>query len=301
MERRNINPSFLHNFFVSANYIFPLFLYYLMEINEFTFAADSNALDTSKNTHDSDAEELAETSSEEFITLPENPDDAYLVDLIDQPAWKTILIELVKKEKMDPWSIDIAELAGKYLSKINALTTTDLRLPANAILASALILKFKSNVLRLSEIDDEDEFLEQKKNMSPEERAEFDALLPDLKNIRKIREGKVSLDELVLSIEKMLKSSKKKSDKQFKSRDRTTFKIPLPDFQIDKEMEKVYLLIEKKADSQGLVLFSALVNNNSDSNKSIVRTFLPCLFLTNKGKINMWQDTFFGEIFISVR
>ncbi|MEK6820785.1 MAG: hypothetical protein AABY11_00095, partial [archaeon] len=34
-----------------------------------------------------------------------------LVGLIDQPAWKTILISLVKNEKMDPWNIDVKDLA----------------------------------------------------------------------------------------------------------------------------------------------------------------------------------------------
>ncbi len=248
---------------------------------------------------DEDLEGASGLSAEDasIVAIPENID---LVDLIEQPAWKTILIELVKTEKMDPWSIDISQLAEKYLAKINSLTGTDLRLPANAILASAILLKFKSNVLRLSEIDDEEEFLKQKKSMSPEEKAEFEAMLPELKNIRKIKEGKVSLEELVASIEKMLQSSRKVRDKNFLQRERAKFSIPFSDFKIDEEMEKVYKIIQKSADSQGLVMFSALIKKQS-TNEAIVRTFIPCLFLTNKGKINMWQEQFFGEIFISVR
>ncbi|MCR4335480.1 MAG: segregation/condensation protein A [archaeon] len=249
---------------------------------------------------DSDLEELESSpDSDSIIALPDSMDQAGLVDLIDQPAWKTILIELVKKERMDPWDIDIAHLAEMYLGKINALTSTDLRLPANAILASAILLKFKSNVLKLSDIDDEDEFLEKKKEMSPEEIAEFELLLPDLKSIRKIKEGKVSLDALVDSIEKMLQHSKKTQDKSFLRRERTKFEMPMSDFQIDKEMDAVYKLITKNADSEGLVLFSQLIKTKEGDVKNIVRTFLPCLFLTNKGKINMWQDEFFGEIFIA--
>ena len=238
-------------------------------------------------------------NTESLVELPENikPDD--LVDLIDQPAWKTILIELVKKERMDPWEIDITKLAEKYLEKINSLSGTDLRLPANAILASAILLKFKSNVLKISNIEDEDEFLEKKKEMSPEERAEFEAMLPELKSIRKIKEGKVSLDALVDSIEKMLQQTKKKKDRSLLGRERTKFDIPIQDFKIDEEMAKIYALIKQNADSQGLVLFSTLIKQKSNKD-SIVRTFISCLFLTNKGKINMWQDEFFGEIFLSL-
>ena len=124
-------------------------------------------------------------------------------------------------------------------------------------------------------------------------------MLPELKSIRKIKEGKVSLEALVDSIEKMLQQSKKKKDKSFFGRERTKFEIPLQDFKIDEAMAKIYGLIKKNADSQGLVLFSTIIKANSTT-ESVVRTFIPCLFLTNKGKINMWQDDFFGEIFLSL-
>ena len=252
-----------------------------------------------KAIEDDDLESLAGGGvAEGQLSIADLPQNVDLVDLIDQPAWKTILIEMVRTERMDPWSIDIAALAEKYLKKINALTGTDLRLPANAILASAILLKFKANVLRVSEIEDEEDFLLQKQAMTPEERAEFEALIPDLKSIRKIKEGKVSLEELVTSIERMLQTAKKTKDHNI-LRERTKFKLPFSDFQIDKEMDRVFKVIEKNADSQGMIVFSRLVKE-SDSAQSIVRNFIPCLFLTNKGRINMWQDVFFGEIFISM-
>ena len=244
-------------------------------------------------------QEIPDENEESMVELPENLKQEDLIDLIDQPAWKTILIELVKKERMDLWEIDIAELAEKYLEKINSLSGTDLRLPANAILASAILLKFKSNVLKISDIEDEDEYLKKKKEMSPEERAEFEAMLPELKGIRKIKEGKVSLDALVDSIEKMLQQTKKKKDRSLLGRERTKFEMPSHDFKIDEAMVKVYDLIKKNADSQGLILFSTLIKQKSKT-ESVVRTFISCLFLTNKGKINMWQDDFFGEIFLSL-
>ncbi len=251
-----------------------------------------------KYVEEDDLASLSDGSAEEQVSIANLPDKVDLVDLIDQPAWKTILIELVRTERMDPWSIDIAALAEKYLQKINLLTGTDLRLPANAILASAILLKFKSNVLHVSEIEDEEDFSAQKKEMTPEERAEFEALIPDLKSIRKIKEGKVSLEELVSSIERMLQSTKKIKDKNI-LRERTRFQLPFSDFQIEKEMNRVFKVIEKNVDSQGLIVFSRLLRE-TDTPEQIVRTFIPCLFLTNKGKINMWQDVFFGEIFLSL-
>ena len=126
-----------------------------------------------------------------------------LVDLIEQPAWKTILIELVKTEKMDLWNIDISELADKYLQKINELEGSDLRLPANAILASAILLKFKSRILKIGSIEDEEDLIAKQK-MSDEEMQMIDGLLPELKTTAKAKEGRVSLDDLVDSIESMV-------------------------------------------------------------------------------------------------
>ena len=241
-------------------------------------------------------EELSEFDPQLAENLPENVD---LVDLIDQPAWKTILIELVKKERMDPWNIDLIELAGKYLEKINALGGTDLRIPANAILASAILLKFKSRILSIKPLDEEElaEALAMQQQLTPEQIAELEASLPELTSIRKLREGQVSLDELVSGIEKMLEQSKSRVDKRFLKMERPEFAIPVGNFNIDEKMEEIYTIITERADSQGLLTFSVLPSNTV---AETVETFIACLFLTNNERINMWQEQFFGEIFLSV-
>ena len=241
-------------------------------------------------------EEISEFDLQAVENLPETVN---LVDLIEQPAWKTILIELVRTERMDPWNIDLIELAGKYLQKINGLGGTDLRIPANAILASAILLKFKSRILSLKPLDEEElaDALAMQQQLTPEQIAELEASLPELTSIRKLREGKVSLDELVLGIEKMLEQSKSRVDKRFIKMERPEFAIPIANFNIDEKMEAIYTIIKEKADSQGLLLFSMLPNGTV---AETVETFIACLFLTNNERINMWQEQFFGQIFISV-
>ena len=41
-----------------------------------------------------------------------------LVEMIWQPDWKTILLDLARTEKMDPWNINVSELAQKYLAEV---------------------------------------------------------------------------------------------------------------------------------------------------------------------------------------
>lgn len=225
---------------------------------------------------------------------PENVD---LVQLIEQPDWKSILLDLVKSTKMDPWNIDLCELADKYLRKINSLKGTDLRLPANAILASAILLRFKARILKLTDIDDEFDRAEQ----AEREHQLIDNELPELTVIRKVREGKVTLDELVESMEKLLEQSKTKRSLQLgkdKDADGLEFRLPLIGAGFEEAMDDVYELVKKSADSSGLVLFSQLANGKDAL--GTVNLFIPILLLAHGGKVNVWQEEFFGEVFVSL-
>ena len=222
-----------------------------------------------------------------------------LIDLIDQPAWKTVLLSLVNSEKMDIWNLDIDMLADAYLSKINTLSTKNLRVPANAILASAILLRFKSRIVKISSIEDEldEDVIQDSVDLDNTEKQIFEEILPQLKNIRRIKEGHISLDSLVDAIEVILEKSKKKRSKIFE-REAVEFRVPLSDFNIEERMNEVYDSIQKNVDSQGMLVFSSLLKENDPV--AVVRTFIPCLFLFNKGNINMWQDEFWEDIFISV-
>ncbi len=238
-----------------------------------------------------------EKNSHSTILEVSDSENVELVDLIDRPAWKTILIDLVKSEKMNPWDINIVELADKYLKKIALLGGTDLRVPANAILASAIMLKFKSEILNVSPIEEE---IAKDNSLTEEQKKELEELLPELRVINSSRQGKVSLDDLVLSLEKILDKTKNSPDKRaLGSKDVIEFKLPYSTYNIEEMTKKVFEEINQKADSTGMVLFSRLVEGKNPL--EIIDTFIPCLFLSNKQKINMWQEEFFGEIFISIQ
>ena len=214
-----------------------------------------------------------------------------LVDLIEQPAWKTILLDLVETEKMNPWDIDVTVLAEKYLQKISQLESSSLRVPANAILACAILVKTKSKYLRLSSLDEE----EKKAELTIEQKQLFLEDLPDLVANRSFREGRISLDELVASIEGVMQNT---SSKRSAERLMPRMEINFDSTSIEDKMQEVLSLIEKKADSQGIVMFNDLLSN-SDTD-SIVETFLPVLFLMNSGKVIAYQNEFFGEIFVQL-
>lgn len=224
-----------------------------------------------------------------------------LVEMIHQPDWKTILLDLVRNEKMDPWNIDISELAQKYLQKINSMQEVSLRIPANAVLACAILLKIKAKTLRLSGIESEldDELREKLLEEVRKERESLFSELPNLENPRRIREGEVSLDELVSAIEEIIsKSRKKQGSRQAVAPEELNFTVPIPTIDLEKETERLWEKILASADSTGTVLFSTLTIGASAL--QLVSSFIALLFLVNREKVNAFQEEFFGEIFIAL-
>jgi segregation and condensation protein A len=200
---------------------------------------------------------------------------------------------------MDVWNIDLTELSQKYFHKISSLESQSLTIPANAILCSAILLKIKSRVLKVTDIEDEEEFLLRKKEEQKfQEEIQFIENLPELKSLHRKKEARISLDELVDQIELMLAKTKKKKSNILHELDKPEFRIPLASLNIDLKMKELMALIKEKSDSQGLTTFNAVLLDNSVT--QIVECFIALLFLINKEKINAWQDEFFGEIFISL-
>lgn len=240
-------------------------------------------------------DEEKENELDSLQAVPEGKEKEYLVDLIDQPAWKTILIELVKSNKMDPWNIDVVELANLYWQKIQQLERQDLRVPANAILASAILLKLKARTIKLSSVEEEED--EERREISKEELKMIEETIPKLRGQRQFREGRISLDELVESIGEILEKTKQKKS-ILRDKELPEFNLEFSKEKAAEQVDKVFKRIKEKADSQGLVTFSALLEERTPI--AMVYCFVPLLFLVNNGKVNAWQEEFFGEIFISL-
>jgi segregation and condensation protein A len=249
----------------------------------------SETIENANDSFDSDSTDLVMETVEDVVERDYSKMD--LVDLIDQPAWKTILLDLVESEKMNPWDIDVILLSEKYLKKISELEGNNLRVPANAILACAILVKTKSKYLKLSSLEDEDEKVE----LTQEQKDMMLAQIPDLMSGRMSREGRITLDELVMSIEDIIQRTNPKKNS---SRVIPRIEINFDAASIEEKLDDVFELIKQKVDSQGIVLFRDLVDSNEVD--AVVDVFLPVLFLMNSGKLIAYQNEFFGEIFVQL-
>lgn len=232
----------------------------------------------------------------------------YLFELLfekDEPTWQSMLYELVRSEKMDPWDIDIGLIAERFLEMLGQLKEMDFRVPGKVILAAAILLKIKSNRLLGEDLAYFDGLFKE-----PEEEQE--GLLDDiqdaeqredLSNAKLIprtpqpRKRKVSIFDLVDALQQAIEVKKRRV-----MRDIPAFEIEIPKkkVEISQIIKNTYSRIKTIffKDKSNKLTFSQLIP--SDSKQDKVYTYIPLLHLTHQRKIDMMQYQHFGEIEIEL-
>lgn len=207
--------------------------------------------------------------------------------MVQKPTWKELLLDMIATEKLDPWNIDIIVLANGFLSRVKKMKNLDLHLPANIILASAILLKYKSNALKILEEPAPVDI-----GYAEEAQAEE---IPRLELVSRIPpKGPITLEDLMKEMERVITydnppAPKPKSIEQ-------VITLPAPEFDIEERMESVFTRVRARADSEGWATFSGLLERSAP--EETIRTLLPLLHLSQKKRVDLKQDEFFGEIFI---
>lgn len=227
----------------------------------------------------------------------ERPREATLESIVAMPTWREVLVEMVHQNEIDPWNVDVAQVANKYLEAVRGLQMDDLRIPANLILAASILIRFKSDMINLDEEPQQtglDDFMD-----------DFDSNeIPQLELTSRIApKSRITLDDLVEAVESVMNETQKRDEKIATKKANEVFIEPLKymdikvsEFKIEDQVSKLLEKIQTGVDSQNLVTFNSLLEKRDK--QSIVFAFLPLLFLANEGKVVLSQEPFFGEIFI---
>jgi len=232
-----------------------------------------------------------------------------LVSFVVQPTWKEFLIELVNSNQMNPWEIDLVEVADKYLQRVRALQAMDLRIPANVILASALLLRFKADALQLEE-------KEELREEVVEEPVYVEEEIPELVlRANQPRRRKLTLEELIKAVDEVMRDQAKPLLPTVTPK---VLALELPKEDMNELMKKVYARALEIRDGENVLLFSDLIKpyytgepcpgpGNCHEHgfwcygvDNVVRHLLPVLHLVQENKLLAWQDELFGEIFLRV-
>ena len=208
--------------------------------------------------------------------------------IVSRPMWKTVLLELVESAKLDPWNIDISEVTVKYIHKVRQMKVMELHVPANIILAAAILVRMKSDTIKLVEDVPIAEV--------QEDFGEGAAVsIPTLEIAGRVMPArKVTLNELMVALEDVMKDIETRMEPRLVASPEPV-KLELSQFDIDEKMDQ---LMEKifSVDGGGLVTFTSLLEQHTPEEK--VQTLLPLLHLWQKRKIALVQEEYFGEIFI---
>ena len=253
-----------------------------------------------------------------------NCNDTIFNMLFDQDdiSWQNIIHELVKNEQMDPWDINISQLANKYMEMLKKLKAMDFRISGKVILAAAILLKMKSNRLvgsDLSELtrmmntsdwhEEEEDYFEEEEPMEYEEGPSFleseeITPMPEMDEPSIVprtpqpRDRKVSVYDLIGALDQALKVRNRRTTRQ----NELGYKHSVPDKKKQKEanistlIKNVYKRLQDyfAQSKKKKVTFTQILP--SDEKKDKVFTFLPLLHLSNQRKVELQQQAHLDEI-----
>lgn len=223
----------------------------------------------------------------------------------DEITWQTILHDLVKTEEMDPWDIDISLLSRKYLETVKKLHEMNFAISGKVILASAILLKMKSQKLVEEDIarfeaiinPPEEEFIPEGLDQESLEALEENKIVV-IPKMPQPRRRKVSINDLISALQKALQVDQRRLIRREHALDIPTVVPPERKANINDIIDNIYNKIASIFKTEKKLTFDKLVQSNRREDK--IATFVPLLHLDHQRKIDLLQDEHFGEIEIKI-
>jgi segregation and condensation protein A len=219
-------------------------------------------------------------------------------------GWQEIIYDLINTEQLNPWDINITTLTEKYLEKIEKLEEENYFVSSKVLLAAALLLRIKSEILLNQYIKSIDEILFGKKEEVKRkfERIELDEEIPELIPRSPLpRLKKVTLKELVDSLNKAIITEGRRIKKEIVNKDAVreiSISLPKKRYVINDKIKDLYKkLIEhfQENKEEKKISFKKIANENKDEK---IISFHSLLHLEHQEKIWLEQDEHFGDIYI---
>jgi segregation and condensation protein A len=228
-----------------------------------------------------------------------------------------ILVGMAERGEVDPWNIDIVDVTDRFLAELDRRKELDLRVSGRTLFYAACLLRLKSEYLEgWGEDEDEDPSPDDEVDLFTDFEFDFESggegepierLEREIqrrlrrKNLRK--RPPVTLYELI----KQLKTAEKEQRRKQRRRKPAP---PEPDLDLDAEevvavahdegyQKAVAGVMEeyrRSARAGDGVLTLDKLSGSMDRERHEV--YIPLLFLMLEGKLALWQDEFFGEVYV---
>jgi segregation and condensation protein A len=177
---------------------------------------------------------------------------------------------LVEEGKIDPWDVDLERLINEYLEEIRRIELRDLRVPARVVAFATFLIKKQLEI-----IFPKPPRVRRKRITLEEIEREFES---------------TPVEELV-EIKPKRKTAGRKNSKGAK-REKILPPPPLHRATLEEVLEYLVELLKRLNGER--VPFSRIATKND-----FVAKFWGLLNLANEGKVNLFQESAFGEIYFS--
>lgn len=229
-----------------------------------------------------------------------------------------MLVDMAKAGKIDPWNIDIVDIADKYLMKTFEAKSQNLRFTGRTLLFASVLLKLKSNVLKgiemmdflpeepIDELEfDDDNFEDDFHNYNTTNVVSIDEVLQRRTSVKMNRKRVVTLEDLIKQLEfyEMLdkKLALKNAHERAKRRVRSYANLTPADIMniahdnfIEESVETIKTRLEKIFNKKEKVELKELVSIGM----SKVVAYLALLFLSVNNDIDLVQDEFYSDLYV---
>lgn len=220
----------------------------------------------------------------------------------DNLSWQDIIYDLINSEQLDPWDINLAILAQKYLIKVKELEEANFVLSSKVLMVASLLLRIKSELLINRYIKDLDDILFSKKEEIQDtiKLPEFDEdEIPHLFPRTPLpRFRKVSLTELMEALNKAVETETRRTDRKIFEKDnyeRTKFFMPKKSINLVEKINMIHERIRNVFQAQEKITFTEFAGREKEER---INTFIPLLHLDTQSKLWLKQEKHLDEIWI---
>ncbi len=206
-----------------------------------------------------------------------------------QPPWN-ILFELHRLQKILPWDVNISFLLTSFLEEMEKRGEIDFRASGVALDSSTTIYLMKSKLLLKLE------------EPPPPPKAPPGFLPPPIFLPLRYELSSTTIHHLLKVLDEVLKG-----ERLVPSEPRLEPVLPTPEvlppvdlylMEIEERMENLYNFLCQLASEAKLIVFSKVVAGLEKL--EAVKTFIILLFLAQRGKVSLWQEEDFGELYITI-
>jgi len=225
-------------------------------------------------------------------------------DLIvgEEFSWQVIIYDLVKTEQLDPWDIDLVVLAQKYHQVIEQMEEADFNVSSKVLLACALLLRLKSEVLLNKYIPNLDELLYGKQE---NKKYEMERIFIDENELPTLvprtpmpRHRKVTLNELIGALNKAIETENRRIRREIRQkRAEKSALVVMPNGNKMPLKSMIKIIFQKiRAFLNEPERVKMKYHELAPTREEKIDSFVPVLHLSNDEKLYLEQPQHFGDI-----